>query len=284
LPDDPGSILTARSKVPQGLLTVAVDPYRAQVVAVRYRDQTAASVIHRLHTELLAGAFGRCAVGLLGALFAAVLLSGLGLWWSTRRHRKSSFPLGREQWIKPTVADCHRLLGAGSFAVLLTIALTGVCFVYPGAVDSWRVSRLSGDEAHGPYENLRSTAVQASGAIGLTAAFTMMRGLFPGAKVTRIATPADASGTYRVELCRAGESCSHHASIVVWADQYSGQALAVDHHQDENLHGWLRLWHTGEAMGFPGRMLWFMAGLVPSVLYGTGVVAWLRKRRADLAN
>jgi uncharacterized iron-regulated membrane protein len=213
LPRESSSVLIVRSEAPEGLVTVAVGPYTADIVASRYRDQTATSFIHDLHTELLAGASGRRVVGLLGRLLAVSVLSGLCL---ERPGRRSSAPGKR---VHPRTFGVHRALGVYSFAILFTVALTGFGFVYFDTFAFGRGPESAEDKAHSQYENLRSTAVSSRGSIGLTAAVTMMRGLFPGAKVIRIATPANATGTYRVELCRARAFCSHHVSIIVWVNQ-----------------------------------------------------------------
>uniref|UniRef100_UPI0032201384 PepSY domain-containing protein n=1 Tax=Methylocaldum sp. TaxID=1969727 RepID=UPI0032201384 len=37
-------------------------------------------------------------------------------------------------------------------------------------------------------------------------------------------------------------------------------------------------WHTGEAFGATGRFVWFCVGLMPLVLYVTGLLHWLHRR------
>jgi len=43
---------------------------------------------------------------------------------------------------------------------------------------------------------------------------------------------------------------------------------------------WLYPLHTGEAFGFTGQLIILIAGLMPLILYVTGVIRWLQKRKA----
>jgi uncharacterized iron-regulated membrane protein len=67
-------------------------------------------------------------------------------------------------------------------------------------------------------------------------------------------------------------------------DQYSAKVLQIydPHHATTGDHflGWLFPLHTGHAFGMPGRIMILVLGLIPTVLYVTGLIRWLQKRRA----
>ncbi len=67
-------------------------------------------------------------------------------------------------------------------------------------------------------------------------------------------------------------------------DQYSGKVLQrytpINATAGDNFLGWLFPLHTGHAFGLPGRILILALGFVPTVLYVTGLIRWLQKRRA----
>ena len=46
---------------------------------------------------------------------------------------------------------------------------------------------------------------------------------------------------------------------------------------------WQRILHEGSAFGIPGRIITLLGGLLPSTLMVTGLLMWLRKRRARRA-
>lgn len=46
---------------------------------------------------------------------------------------------------------------------------------------------------------------------------------------------------------------------------------------------WQWFLHSGQAFGWTGRILVFLSGLACPVLFVTGVIRWLQKRRARLA-
>ncbi|MGH8556378.1 MAG: PepSY domain-containing protein, partial [Methylococcales bacterium] len=70
----------------------------------------------------------------------------------------------------------------------------------------------------------------------------------------------------------------------VWIDQYSGTVLGSnDPNEYAKVKTFLSIqWelHSGQAFGLAGRILVCLVGLVPSILYITGFVRWLQKRRA----
>jgi uncharacterized iron-regulated membrane protein len=70
----------------------------------------------------------------------------------------------------------------------------------------------------------------------------------------------------------------------IWVDPYDGTILAVnDPHQytaGQKFLEWQYPLHSGEAFGLPGRIFVLILGFVPLLLYVTGLIRWLQKRRA----
>ena len=46
---------------------------------------------------------------------------------------------------------------------------------------------------------------------------------------------------------------------------------------------WLSKLHSGQAFGWTGRILVFITGLICPLLFVTGLIRWLQKRRAKSA-
>ena len=107
---------------------------------------------------------------------------------------------------------------------------------------------------------------------------------FPDATLRWIETPDGPSGTYRINLRVANEPGVRFPRTNVWIDQYSGEVLAIRDRQlnsaGDTLLDWLHPLHNGEAFGMAGRIVVAISGLIPLLLFVTGVMRWRQKRRA----
>lgn len=110
-------------------------------------------------------------------------------------------------------------------------------------------------------------------------AVTIAKNTIPGGHPVALSFPEDEKGVYSISL----------KTIAVWdsevrIDQYSGKVLQLYTPSNatvgDHILGWLFPLHTGQAFGLPGRIFILALGLVPTVLYVTGLIRWLQKRRA----
>lgn len=260
-------------------LMVSVNPYTAEVVASRFWGHTFVTWVEDLHTKLQMGLFGAKAVGLLGLALAVSAVSGLCLWWPGLAGLRRAFII-RPFVLSSLLRDAHRLVGLAFAPVLLVLALTGFHLANPKILETLAGASGMGHGEEGPP--VRSTAVPNNRPVSLTEAVAIARGLFPHAEVRRVATPAGEDGTYRVNLRRPEEINVRHPVTLLWIDRWSGQIRAVRNPNlftaGQSFVTRLWPWHTGEAYGAMGRALWFFAGLVPLLLYATGLTQWLMQR------
>jgi uncharacterized iron-regulated membrane protein len=119
--------------------------------------------------------------------------------------------------------------------------------------------------------------------ISIAQAVAIAEQVFPGAELRGIVTPDGKDGVYMISKRQAGEANGKHPRSKVWIDQNSDKVLHV---QDPNKftagETFMNvLWpmHDGQILGLPGRILWCLVGFVPLVLYVTGILRWLQKRR-----
>ncbi|MDP3905094.1 MAG: PepSY-associated TM helix domain-containing protein, partial [Methylococcaceae bacterium] len=107
---------------------------------------------------------------------------------------------------------------------------------------------------------------------------------YPKAQLRWIETPDGQNGTYRIVMYQQGEPSLRFPKTTVWIDQYNGAVLSTrdpkQEYAGDTFMNWLHPLHNGEIAGMTGRILVFISGFVPAVLYVTGLIRWLQKRRA----
>ncbi|MFO1418169.1 MAG: PepSY-associated TM helix domain-containing protein [Methylotetracoccus sp.] len=259
-------------------LMVSVDPYTARVIDSRFWGDTVSTWILELHGELFMGEFGRRLVGVIGMLLAVSLLTGLSLWWPGRARVRAALRVRLTGSRLRALFDLHRVSGVCAAPILLAVAFSGFTFAYPGALGGWFSSSSPMSDLHSVL-GVRSTAAPTSAPLHAGAALLVARGLFPRSDLTRIVTPEDASGTYQFWF--SAESPA--SDSVVCVDQYSGQILHVERaHQPDSgtrAQGFLYALHTGRVLGAPGRLTWSLVGLVPALLFVSGILRWRQQRQ-----
>lgn len=261
-------------------LMVSVNPYTAEVVASRFWGQTLSTWLLDLHTQLQLNRFGWNAVGVLGVLLMLSIGSGVYLWWPGGQGIFGALKIHHHLGLVRLASDLHRLAGLLSAAVLLLLAFTGFHLSYPAVLAT--LVGTSGMEHGGTGRNILSTAQPNNHPVSLESAEFLARGPFPRAELRRVTTPAGDSGIYRINLRQSSEINQRHPYTTVWVDRWSGHIKEVrdpsGFSAGEVLTSWIWPVHSGEAFGAGARFLWFMAGLVPLVLYVTGLLHWLHRR------
>ena len=286
LPRTPNGTITAWFDKPResvdkryAPLMVAINPYSGEIVSQRFWGQTFATWLTDLHTRLLLEDYGRELMAVMAALLSISAISGLYLWWPGIAGLPRAFRL-RRSTLMHLLIDCHRLLGLASAGVLLLLAFTGFHLAYPDLLETLTAAEGMGHGDAGP--NIRSTAVPTNRPTSIAEAVLVARGLFPRSEVRRITTPVGDLGTYRINLRQQHELNQHHPFTTVWVDRWSGQIRGVNNPNQFSAGQTFTTWqwplHTGEAFGDGGRLLWFFAGLTPSLLFASGLLHWLHRQ------
>ncbi|CAI8820062.1 PepSY-associated TM helix domain-containing protein [Methylocaldum szegediense] len=295
MPRHPAGMILARQigKKTDGssdILFVSVNPYTAEIVANRFYADFSFLItwIYDLHSTFFLGSIGSNLAGVFGLLLMITLAIGVYLWWPRGGKWHSALTFKRGASPERAIFDIHKLCGIYGLAVLFTIAFSGTCLVFRDYVQSAiaLVSPIHGSfsPAPAPPEGLKSIPSSNVAPITLEHAVTVAESIFPDAQVRFVKTPDDPEGFYAVQMRQPGEASLFFTTTTAWVDQFSGEVLAV---RDPNTftagETFLNLmWplHNGEALGLPGRILVCMAGFVPLVLYVTGLIRWLQKRKA----
>ena len=268
LPEAPN--LSAEFAMLSGL-SIYVDPYSGRMLGSRNRQRSVARFLHVLHTELMAGAVGQKLVDWMDALFCALAISGLILWWP----RKIAGIRRGASW-RRTLFDAHNAVGIWASIVFLVIGGSGILIGLENTLDPV-VKRLNGWNPDPPP--LQSVRTGANPRISLDAALDLARAMLPGAFASNINVPASDDAVYRV-LMKYPEDRTPAGRSRVYVDQFTGKVLFVENTRRAPLGTRIlnakRSLHTGDVFGRPTQLLYCLAAIGLVVQAVTGAFIWLK--------
>lgn len=268
-------------------LNVFVNPYtgsvtgtRVWLAAGRLLDLPLISFLFELHYDLLLGwERGSWIVGVVGILAFLSVFTGLILWWPLTGRWRQAFTLKPRASAERLNYDLHKLFGVYSALVLLAVLISGVYFNFG---DPFRALVGCFSTVTTPKQ-FKSTPLPDAKPITLDQAVAIANRSHPEGEVHWLTVPTEAEGVYVVtQHCDLGGIFRGRRQVVV--DQYSSAIL----HVADPLAGsagnvflqWQWPLHSGQALRLPGRILVLVTGLACALLYVTGLVRWLQKRRA----
>lgn len=286
-----------------------VDPYDARILgsrqwqAFRLDRANLMPFLFRLHYALhLPGTWG---VWLMGAVSLAWMLDcfvGCYLTWPARPFRRPGASPGFMKRWKPAWQvnwrasshrihfDLHRALGLWLWLVLLVVAMSGVYLNLRSEVFLPVVSAVA-TVTPSPASRLPrgGTAPATPAPMGFDRAVEMAARALPATArgfEPRFATYLRRQGAYRVgfqePLWRQGVLKIREEQV--YLDARTGHTLARASYDEgtaaDKFLAWQYPLHSGEILGFPGRLLVGLSGIAVAVLCVTGVAIWWRRRRA----
>lgn len=287
-PDDAVSLsLTARSKATRGRFeAVYVNQYTGEILGQRNTRRGGVtranldSLILGVHFTLLAGEWGRWGMGVAALVWLITNLIGLALSWPSLWLRVRS-------WIPILSArmkggaykvnyDLHRAGGIWLLPVLTVLAFTSVALNLPSILRPVVLAfsplsrqpsgtRVSPDDAVVTFD-------QADAAV---------RKAFPEAKTNNIFRDL-ANGRHSVYF-HLPEDANPQGDDFALVDLKTGEITAVRRPAHgtggDHFMAYLFPLHTGGALGWTGRMLVALSGVVMVVLNATGLYVWWVKWR-----
>lgn len=262
-------------------LMLTVDPVTLDVTSSRFWGDYAMTWIYDLHYTLLLDKPGKIIIGVIGLLSLFSFISGIWLWWPGWAGLKSALKLQLRSGKARLNYDLHVLAGSYGLVFLLILSLTGAALALPD--QTAMVIKPFSELAKTPAMTLKQT--ETGSPIDADQAVNIARKHFPEAELRWVETPGvNHQQAWRIALYQQGEPSRRFPRTQVWIDPLSGEVLAIrDTKQDSGgdvLMHWLHPLHNGEVFGLTGRILVFIAGLLPLLLFSTGIIRWLQKRRA----
>jgi uncharacterized iron-regulated membrane protein len=177
--------------------------------------------LFELHHYLLIGETGKIVTGLLGLLLFAFAITGIILWWGTRR--KFELRLWPARMTRSAIIRQHRDIGVIASPLLILSALTGSLMVFPALSDA-----LLAPWAR-PAQKVPTPAK--SGLVGPAtdwpAVMTAAQAAFPGASPRRLMLPKEPGGPAVLRLRQDFEWTPNGRSYV-YLDPGAARVLAVE--------------------------------------------------------
>jgi uncharacterized iron-regulated membrane protein len=271
---------------------VHVNPYTGQVLGkhlIKKADDVFPSAlipfVFRLHFALLAGETGGIIVGILGVILLFSVFTGLIVWWPLTGNWRRVLGIKRRASVERFNHDLHQTSGFYTFPILFAVLLSGV---YMNLPDQFMVlvKRLS-PGTQGFMDNPHSLPTVGKRPIDSTLALSIVQSRYPEGRLNGIGFPDGETGAYHINMINVPELSRFWSERQVTVDQYNGTILKVQDPTTRSTAGqtfieWQWPLHSGKAFGWTGRILVFLSGLACPVLFITGVIRWLQKRRAKL--
>lgn len=264
-----------------------INPYTAKVTGIKlvksasdWLPKAFMPFVFQLHYSLLLGESGGTLLGIIAAILIISVLTGLIVWWPLTGKWKQVLTIKLNASNERLNYDLHKTAGIFSALMLLTLLVSGIEFNLPVQIHTLM-------NVFSPVTNryaIKSGPANGRLALSVAMAAESVNDRYPEGRLDWIynATEQDSAFTFCKRDLKSLNRFIDRRCVVV--DQYSGEILWM---QDPNagttgdiLIQWLWPLHSGQAFGLSGRILVFITGLMCPMLFITGVIRWLQKRRA----
>ncbi|WP_176225402.1 PepSY-associated TM helix domain-containing protein [Methylomagnum ishizawai] len=257
---------------------VFVDPYTARTTGTRLVQaatdpfpRSFLPFLFQLHYALLFRG-GAVVVAVFAICLLVAVPVGLWLWWPSAGKWRPALTFKRGAGPERRNFDLHKLAGVYTAIPLVVVLVSGVSMNLPGYF-RMLVACFS------PPVALEPSLARSDGPpIGWGRAAAIFDADAPTGRLIWIQAPED--GAY--QACKRLDGWQGYRCV--WVDSATGVVLkrvdAVEGSAGDRFLQWQWPLHSGQAFGWPGRILVGLTGLACPVLYVTGFAHWRRKRHA----
>lgn len=264
----------------QGALTtfvkgdsIAVDPYDGHTIAHLTGTQTFGGWAKDLHVELLQGKTGEAVNGYAALVAGVLLLSGLWLWWpATRRQIRLRLTVKRNAGFRRTVYDLHNVIGFYSLAILFVVTLTGAGLAFNKPLQKFVFAR-TGSAKRAPFR-IQPTGERLS-------PDELMRRAAEAAPGTRPVLMTIPTAPRQPFTTMRQRSSGFFPYVNLMLDPYTGTIVRISDDATDPLGPKIMrqvsVLHFGIWGSTFSKVLYVLLGLVPAVLYATGILLWWKR-------
>lgn len=235
-----------------------------------------------LHHHLLVESIGKKIVGFIGIFMLLSSLTGAVI-WLRRSNRWQLFGTRRGPNWKYTEFDLHRSVGVIANIVLLFAAATGIMVAFPQTITQW----LGGP----PQPRTVVVAENPAAHTTLESYIAAAERVVPGGVLKQLRLPRTPDRPVTARIRTPGD-LRQDGSTRVNLEPGTARILSIDKPEDWPVSKAIvqaaTPLHYAEWGGLAPRMLWFLAGLLPPVLFVTGIMIWwtpwgARRKAAQVA-
>lgn len=266
----------ARNLIEAQLRSVYVDAGSGEVLGQRDRAAGPVWWLQEFHYSLFGGERGLAVNGVFATALLLLALTGPFLWWPGWKRRRDALRVRR----RPTAAllrDLHAVGGVASCLALALLAATALYYTWRGPATALIVG-LAGDAP------LRPPAVADGGGepASLARLLAAARATVPDAHIDELRPSRGATAPASVSFRMPGDHVPGRHRL--YLHPASAEVLRVDLHaglpRSSRWLGAIGPLHFGSFAGRASQWAWFVAGLLPALLFATGTWLWWRRRRA----
>ncbi|MCF0072103.1 PepSY domain-containing protein [Dyadobacter sp. CY261] len=269
-----------KGKKEKDIFSVAVNPYTAQITDTRRENDSFFHIVLQLHRYLCLEETGKTITGISCVMFIAIMITGLVLWWPSRKQTKQRLTIKWDAKFKRLNWDLHAIFGFYVLPFTFLIALTGLVWSYKW-VNNLIYLAFDGkpQQKREAPANITFTNVAQPGILSKITSETNRLLPHPG----RIQFTIPKSGSLSITVSKVNEEASV-SNIVdfLYFDKTDGHLISKRLYDNETAGMKARRLvfpiHTGSLWGWPTKILAFIVALITASLPVTGVLIWVGRK------
>ncbi|MET7254945.1 PepSY-associated TM helix domain-containing protein [Dyadobacter fermentans] len=267
-----------KGKKEKNVLSVAVNPYTAEITDTRRENESFFHIVLQLHRYLCLKDTGKAITGVATIMFVVIMITGLVLWWPNRKQASQRFIIKWNAKFKRLNWDLHAVFGFYVLPFTFLIALTGLVWSY-----KWVNSMIFLTFDGKPQQKREAPAnVGITYTTGtLAKIITETHRLLPHPGRIQFTLPESDSLSITVSKVNGNASISNVVDFLYF-DQTDGKLISKRLYDDETTGMKVRRLvfpiHTGSIWGWPTKVLALLVALITATLPVTGVVIWVGRK------
>lgn len=269
-----------KGKKEKDVLSVAVNPYTAEITDTRRENKSFFHVVLQLHRYLCLEDTGKAITGVATVMFIVIMITGLVLWWPNRKQTRQRFTIKWDAKFKRLNWDLHAVFGFYVLPFTFLIALTGLVWSYKW-VNSMIYLTFDGkpQQKREAPANLSLVGISKPGVLARITTETNRLLTHPG----RIQFTLPESDSLSITISKSNDEASI-ANVVdfLYFDQTDGKLISKRLYNDETTGMKVRRLvfpvHTGSLWGWPTKILALIVALITATLPVTGVIIWVGRK------
>jgi uncharacterized iron-regulated membrane protein len=173
--------------------------------------------------------------------------------------------------------DLHKLTGLWGMLLLIVLATTGALLALPDVK-----TKIFGVVFQAPSNPQVPLSAESTGRqLSVREALAAARSALPDSRLAFVDVPEQGREPFRMRVQVANDPHHRFPSSNIFVDQHSGRVLAVRDVRNggpaATVTSWIRPLHDGSIGGSATRILFVILGLVPALLFITGLLRWRRR-------